>query len=216
MRSKLLGLIIIGGAAAALSGCKPVAPSSSGPTSAKASAPASAATAPVDASTPDKAVKAVWAKMDAGNKAMCEAQRRVLAGPDGDAKLALMGSIASGMQGDLVTGGVVKAYNDGLARALNCTPEVYVREIEEAKVETDSRATVTATIKNITPIPPNADESDYLTEERKKGTRYKYELTKSGNSWKVEDVFYWGEYTKEFESMYSDPRAPYPYSAPPL
>lgn len=214
MASKGVSTVAVVSAALWLAGCGgdqnvPNATGKPSPATAAVNAPA------VDASTPDKAVQAIWALSDAKARADCELRKKVLAGPDSDAKQLILQE-ARGMAGPLAAGGVAKSYADDLARVAACAPDTYLREIKEAKVETESRATVTAQVRNITPIPPNAEESDYGKEKRTKGTTYKYVLTKGAAGWQVEDVFYFTEYGNEFVSLYSDPRPPYPYDTPAL
>ena len=83
----------------------------------------------------------------------------------------------------------------------------YSKDIIEMKKETDTRVVAIVKIKNITPIPDNAEKTEYSMKEREKGRLYKVVLEKNqNNEWKIAAIYNyyefnntWSLYTGEFK-----------------
>lgn len=78
----------------------------------------------------------------------------------------------------------------------NCVSEKFDREIQEVKVESETRAIVIAKIKNTTPIPPDADRSEFIMEARAKGELFKYLFEKTEADWRLSEVYKYDESNK--------------------
>lgn len=74
-----------------------------------------------------------------------------------------------------------------------CLEDVYERDIQEVKTESETRAIAFVKIKNITPIPLGAEPDEYDKQYRKDGFRFKYLLEKSSEGWKVSQVYKYDE-----------------------
>jgi hypothetical protein len=151
---------------------------------------------PVDVSTPDRALKSYWAQVD------------WLTASDHALK-------AHNRSGDTFTTGMsalAKVANQGRVASANYQQPLYTysREITEAKVETDSRAVVFATIRNTTPLPANANLDAADKKRREEGSRYKYVLEKSQNAWQVAEVWPWADWNKDYQKEYPMGDAPLP------
>lgn len=72
--------------------------------------------------------------------------------------------------------------------------ETFDREIIEAKVETDTRATIHAVIKNSTPIPEGADVTNYDRKRREQGDRYRYVMERGQDGWRVAEIWEFDRY----------------------
>jgi hypothetical protein len=64
----------------------------------------------------------------------------------------------------------------------------YAREILDVRQETESRATVTARVRNVTPIPPAATAGEYEMEKRTNGEVYRYIFERDAEGWKLVQV----------------------------
>jgi hypothetical protein len=82
-----------------------------------------------------------------------------------------------------------------------CEGDVVKREIDEVKVETDTRAVAVARIYNASPIPPGVTPSVHEEKQRKEGFQYRYLLEKEDSFWKVSQVYEFNRY----RSSASDP-----------
>lgn len=82
--------------------------------------------------------------------------------------------------------------------AMRCGPlKKYWREIQEVKVETDTRAVVHALVKDITPIPAGAVPTENDKVWRAEGLRGKYLLEKTEDGWKVAQVYEFKKYASD-------------------
>lgn len=160
-----------------------------GQNGAAAQSATAAAIAPIkiDNSTPDRALKTLWAMQDAELKARCELMSQLYADktPEGRKRYRLI--LGYGDRTGLVTGNVQKEF-DYLEPCDGVTPTL-TREINEIKTETESRAVAFVTVKNITPIPSGAPDDKWAAERREKGDQYKIVLTKIDGGWLVEAVY---------------------------
>lgn len=93
-------------------------------------------------------------------------------------------------------------------------PETYSREILEVKQETESRAVVLARVKNITPIPPGAELTDFDKKRRRDGEVYRYIFEREGDGWKlvqIQSKDYKGDWDNQFDDRPYVPSLPSPY-----
>lgn len=207
-------------AAAVLGGCAQPTDNSSKESGAEASlsqpyekAQAAVEAVPADLTTPDKALKSIWAVSDAQEQLQCAASKHLADRAERPDGRLIFDWIDPQPRADLVTGKVA-SYSANRTRELSaCAPETYERTISEVKVESESRAVAVAKIRNTTPIPPGAD--DLFKEEREKGSTYRYVFTKIEGLWRLEDVISVGGYS-DGESFYADAEAQMPWAAPPL
>lgn len=168
---------------------------------------------PADLTTPDKALKSIWAVSDAQQQLRCAASKHLAERaqrPDGR---VFFDWIAPEPRADLVTGKVASSSANRTRSLSECAPETYDRTISEVKVETESRAIAVAKIRNTTPIPLGAE--DLFKEEREKGSTYRYVFAKVEGLWRLEDVIEVGGYS-DGESFYADAAPQMPWAAPPL
>lgn len=86
--------------------------------------------------------------------------------------------------------------------------DVYLREILEVKVETDTRAIAFAKITNITPTEVIPTEEEKKT--REKGGRYKYLIEKVEGEWKVSQVYNYWEFAEKWHPQYDVQPESYP------
>jgi hypothetical protein len=64
----------------------------------------------------------------------------------------------------------------------------YTREILAVEPETDTRATVLARIRNVTPVPPGAVADEYAARRRAEGDVYRYVFERDSAGWKLVQV----------------------------
>ncbi len=153
-------------------------------------------TLPIDASTPDRLLKSLWGLEDERRRLACLANDELI-----NLKLGNIG--ANDLAGDVTYGAKVKPYLTGQASSsldkrwrqlssTDCTKliQAYPREINEIKTETESRAIALVTIKNVTQVPPDASKSsDNIVKWRTDGEKFRYEMTKIDNGWKIEQIY---------------------------
>lgn len=138
---------------------------------------ASQATLLIELSSPDQAVKTWWRFIDM--KALADMNtclKEVANAPS--TYLAYLPSIA---QSD-----VLRTFT---LDPTMCSIDVYSRDIQEVKMESETRALVFALIKNISPPPLGADPDEHDSKSRQDGSRFKYVLEKTSQGWKVSQVF---------------------------
>jgi len=140
----------------------------------------------IDTTTPDRALKSYWAvgdwirakqleKYDAATKA---AERKLI---------------------ERVTAGMVQKNRMDRDRPF----QLFDRQIDEVKVETDSRAVAIVTIRNVTPIPSGPVDQDARTLGiRVSGERYKYVLEKTPSGWGVAELAEWDSYGRQWRKTY--------------
>ena len=137
----------------------------------------------INAATPDLALKTWWKVLDANSEygyVTC-----IKAAPD-ESPLSV--------NRDKILTGDVKIYFSH--HGDRCSRETYSREIDEVKIESDTRATILATIKNSTPLPGDVHLEEWQTKERTVGKKYKYlmERDSAQEGWKVSQVYSYTEY----------------------
>lgn len=64
----------------------------------------------------------------------------------------------------------------------------YLREILQVDQESDTRATVLARIRNVTPVPPGATPDVYSARRRAEGDVYRYVFERDAEGWKLVQV----------------------------
>lgn len=145
-----------------------------------------------DLSTPDRAVRSWWAVKDTAD---AYAYRTYIANSD-----VIPGSRE---QRAAVASITIGAANTNVIAPERPTRESYSREILKVKQESESRAVVTARVRNVTPIPPGAVASEYQATARAEGEVYRYVVEKDATGWKISQIFtksYSGEWRPQFGS----------------
>lgn len=139
----------------------------------------------IDVSTPDRAVKSLWAAID-WHRAVeaADAKRLAKSGPE-----LSWQKLYAQLNGKEIVAQSTKTFEF----------EKYSREILQANVETESRAVVLAVIKNITPLPTGAALKNYEKKLRDEGSRIKYVLEKSGANWQISEAWEWEDYENSFK-----------------
>lgn len=77
-----------------------------------------------------------------------------------------------------------------------CLEDIYERDIQEVKTESETRAIVFAKITNTTPIPVGAEPDELDKRTRRDGFRFKYLVEKTSEGWKVSQVYRYDESNK--------------------
>lgn len=142
----------------------------------------------INNSSPDNAVKSWWAYLDFQEKEVQEDCMRPEAGtvfkhPEYLSKVA---------QEELL-----KVTSP---KAIPCELNTYARDIQEVKIESETRAIVFANIKNSTTIPVGAVVSDLEKKWRENGFKYKYLVEKGSLGWKVSQVYKFDEFKQKDDS----------------
>lgn len=91
-----------------------------------------------------------------------------------------------------------KVAQEDVLRALTpketvCRENIFERDIQEVKAESETRALVFVKVKNITPAPAGAEPDEYDKQYRKDGFRFKYLVEKTSEGWKVSQVYKYQE-----------------------
>lgn len=174
-------LMLLAAVCVAMTGCldKSDDAKSSSPVEEKIAAEKPTEAAPVvDISSPDKALKSYWAVIDWKRRFDAAHYKASLESDWGRAR----------------NGAVAKVAIPAFADNYTAPQSTYEREIVEAKVETDTRATIHVVIRNSTPIPEGADVTDYDRKRRAQGDKYRYVLERGDEGWKVAEIW-------EFDSI---------------
>lgn len=182
-------------AALALAGCGPTDPK---PPAAAAPAAAPAAvskitfpTVDVQTASPDQAVKSWWRYVDALAAFRESECKKHPPSPEwSQATTALLTKLADGVLLAAMTP----------SGAQGCQEWTYEREIDEVKMESETRALVFARIKNSTPLAPGAQPDQFDTKQRAEGYRFRYLVEKSGGQWKVAQIYEFNEAHKALGS----------------
>jgi len=193
---------IVALAVAALTGCneEKTATPATQPTVAGASAASAASTssAPesqtvsdppelvVDTRSPDMALKSWWKVLDLREAEQTDQCRLAYA----EHKFKYRQHVAQ------VATGEIRAY---LEKPAHCTLDVFRREIQEVKAESETRAVVFVKIMNATPIPEGAVMDDYSKKQRETGARYKYIVEKTAEGWRIAEIYTMSSFAKSWE-----------------
>jgi len=145
----------------------------------------------IAANSPDAAVKSWWAVKDASillDREVCTEYSRMRS--PAQEKLKQLSS-------------------DNFPEDRSCFggPISFDRKIAKVEIESDTRAVVTAVIKNSAAPEPGAslDDSDRAAKEA--GVRYRYTLERKGanDSWKISAIDNFPSYARDWESAYKAP-----------
>ncbi len=141
--------------------------------------------------SPDAAVKSWWRLKDSGIRLTAEICKRNQ-------------SIASPYTkklSELSTGAI---YNE---RSCPESPITFDRQITKVDVQSDTRAVVTAQIRNTTPPDQGAslDSGDKRTKEAGEPLQYVLERKDSNSGWKIAQVSRYRAYTQSWESVFKKP-----------
>lgn len=167
----------------------------------------------VDASTPDRALKTLWALQDADAQVICAADAE-MDKLQGRTKAIVEASRGEHSHRELLGGSLAKSMAQ--IYAWPCTVPQLKREINDVKGETDSRAVARVTVRNTSPVPADADEpAEFMKAARKNGERYRYIFTKVEGAWRLEDVYKDDTILSEYR-MYESGAPSYPYSTAPF
>lgn len=145
----------------------------------------------IAANSPDAAVKSWWAVKDAGiqlDREICTEYMK-MSSPK-DEKLRELAA-------------------DSLHFRTDCSvTHSYERKIAKVDVESDTRAVVSAVIRNIEPPEPGAemDESDRKAKEAGERYRYTLERGKSTDGWKIASIERFPSYARDWQEAYSKPK----------
>lgn len=186
---RLAAVVLLG---LSLGACEKISDSSK-----KEVVPASAAVAPkivIETGSPDLAVKSWWRVFDMRAKIFAdECNKRKV-----EEKPAYMNYYSKVAQEDMLRKLVPKN--------TVCELEVFERDLQEVKTESETRAIVFAKIKNVTPIPVGAEPSENEKKYRNDGFRFKYLVEKSSDGWKVSQVYRYDKMNVEY--LNKDPWEP--------
>lgn len=142
----------------------------------------------INNSSPDNAIKSWWAYLDFQEK---EAQEDCMR-PETATMFKHPEYLPKVAQEELL-----KATSP---KVIPCELNTYARDIQEVKIESETRAIVFANIKNSTTIPVGAVLNDIEKKWRENGFKYKYLVEKSSLGWKVSQVYKFDEYKQKDDS----------------
>lgn len=147
---------------------------------------------PTVADSPEATVKSWWALKDASiplDRAICAEYMKM-----NSALTEKLSSLAS----------------EHLPKRLDCSAEVisFERKIVKVEVEPDTKAVVTALIKNSAPPEPGAEFNDDDRRIKEAGDRYRYTLERKGkdDNWRISQVENIPSYAKDWEVSYKAPK----------
>ena len=143
----------------------------------KKSAPAAGAPPAIDVTTPDKALKSYWAVRDWIKEKEFKRYAAFRAGSEALGERNLLARV------------VGATILDHLSSTELRVLQVYERNMQEVKVETESRAVAVVTIHNVTPMPAGASQDGQVLAWRNKGKSYKYVLEKDLAGWRVAEIY---------------------------
>lgn len=138
----------------------------------------------VDLSSPDRALKTLFAMQDRG----------AVFGYNSDIERKAKAAEAPPIQLDdafVLFDGPAKSWFERFVKYREIgtpTLDVVARDILKVETESETRAIVLVNMKNITPIPAGAELDEYDKKFREEGFNYRYIMTKTGEGWKIEDV----------------------------
>lgn len=149
------------------------------------SAPPPLAAPQLDMTTPDRALKSYWAYVDWDLDRQAESSKQFLNSADYAERREVHEKVA-----------VRAIVDDHKGTPLR---EIYQREILSATVETESRAVIAATIKNVTPLPQGMTLEPLDRKKRDDGQRFRYVMEREGSNWKVAEIWAYESFLSRFE-----------------
>lgn len=141
----------------------------------------------VQTKSPDQSLKSWWKIRD-----LMDEERVEKCNKDAEEKNKLR---SSKILDSVMTGPALARLSD----PSQCSKQTYSRDIEEVKVESETRAVILATIKATTPIPPNAQPDANDIKKRAEGFQYKYVLEKINDAWKIAQIYEYNIYSTNNE-----------------
>lgn len=142
----------------------------------------------VSAVSPDMTVKSWWGLKDAAIKLDDELCRELV---KSRAKLEEKTKEIAG---------------DSIEYTMTCSDvsESYERTIESVDVQSDTRAIVTASIKNVTPPDPGASTDSSEQANKRKGSVFKYLLERqdASSGWKITKVTHMAFYSRSWDDVF--------------
>ncbi len=127
----------------------------------------------INKNSPDSALKSYWAIKDWTRRVEDEQFRKAVNTKDLIATREAFSSLVS----------------PEIAERKNYPVDEFHRDIVEAKIETETRASINAVVKNSTPIPEGAEVSEYDRKRREEGDRFRYVMEKTNDGWVVSEIW---------------------------
>jgi hypothetical protein len=142
----------------------------------------------IAANSPDAAVKSWWAVKDAGirlDREICAEYQKSTA-PVNDKLRGLASEAFPFFEKCSVT-------------------HAYERKIAKVEVESETRAVVSAVIKNVEPPEPGAEYDDSDRKAKESGERFRYTLErqKATDGWRISSIEHFPSYARDWEEAYS-------------
>jgi hypothetical protein len=127
----------------------------------------------INKNSPDSALKSYWAIKDWTRRVEDEQFRKAVNTKDLISTREAFSSLVS----------------PEIAERKNYPVDEFHRDIVEAKIETETRASINAVVKNSTPIPEGAEVSEYDRKRREEGDRFRYVMEKTNDGWVVSEIW---------------------------
>ena len=131
-----------------------------------------------DLTTPDRALKSYWRYRDEVGRSDVARVQQWLASPE-------HATIAA--QRVLVMSGDAREAEEQIEASYR--QDLVTREIVEVKAESESRATILARLRNVTPAPAGATLDDWTSKRRRDGTPIRYVLEKDSTGWHIVQAY---------------------------
>ncbi len=138
----------------------------------------------VDLSSPDRAIKTLFAMQDRAS--VVEHNRQVEEQANAEKNRKTLESTL------VLFDGLAKRYLEAEVTPAKPILETVAREILKVETETETRAIVLVSATNTTPLPPGEVLDEYDKKWRTEGFKYRYIMTKAADGWKIEDLQEWG------------------------
>lgn len=161
----------------------------------------------VETASPDQAVKSWWRYLHALDSDAISSCKR----GQTDASAARLKDLEQ-----IAGNQVLAAYSE---RAV-CVRDSFERTIDEVRTESETRALVFASIKNVTPVPAGAEPDEYALKSREEGEKFKYLVEKLSGAWKISQVYKHNESARllkkeVWEKVYEPSKPYFPSYVPP-
>lgn len=127
----------------------------------------------INKNSPDSALKSYWAIKDWTRRVEDEQFRKAVNTKELVATREAFSSLVS----------------PEIAERKNYQVDEFHRDIVEAKIETETRASINAIVRNSTPIPEGAEVSEYDKKRRDEGDRFRYVMEKTNDGWVVSEIW---------------------------
>ncbi len=140
----------------------------------------------IDQKSPDLAVKTWWRWKDRFDKWEVAECNRSIRDDINDRLVDALPKIAAGE--------VLEFHH---SERSPCREAKVEREIQEVKTESETRAVVYATIRDVMPVPEGQKLNEYDIQFRKDGFRFKYVVEKHEVGWKIASVYRYDDFNKQ-------------------